>query len=327
MHNREKHIDIAKGLGILMVMYSHSIYNNEDTMVYISGCFIPLFFVISGYLIPVEHLCKKGYLRHKFRALLGAYLVFNLLLFSIYTLYSRNILIENILGIFYSRFCLYPIEQNSNIFMMGMLNSPTWFLTAMFVALVLYQLLMRNDKYLSYLLILYLLSVVFMKKLPILLPWSIDTAPLFAVFMYTGSLIKEKQILELKSNFFVSVMFVAYFVFCYVNGMVNVSVREYNNILLLLITGIIGSILILKFSQLLENYLCKFSVLLMMIGKDSLYVFCTHVFVFALLRNVYKTYYIYDFSILFLLLDFFAALLFGIAISGILKRLLPSVFK
>ena len=49
-NNRLPFLDIAKGIGILMVMYSHSLYNDAMIMTYVSGCYIPLFFVISGYL-------------------------------------------------------------------------------------------------------------------------------------------------------------------------------------------------------------------------------------------------------------------------------------
>ena len=327
INERKSFVDIAKGLGILMVMYSHSLYHNDTMMLYVSGCFIPLFFVVSGYLISTDSLFRGGYLLHKCKALLCPYFVFNILFAFAILLRQGNIAEQDVLGVLYSRFCLYPMASSDNVLLMNMQNSPTWFLTAMFVALVLYQLLMRNERYRSYLFILYLLTVVFMKRLPILLPWSIDTAPLLAVFMYAGYLIREKQILEQKSTYFVPVVFVAYYVLCYVNGMVNVSVREYNSTILLLFTGIIGSFLILKISQFLERYLCKFSVPLMMIGKDSLYIFCTHVFVFSIFGKVFGSMCTSEFSFIFLLIDFIGAVILGIFVSKFFRKVAPCIFR
>ena len=48
-NNRLDFIDILKGIGILLVIFSHSGAENEENMVYVGGVFIPLFFVVSGY--------------------------------------------------------------------------------------------------------------------------------------------------------------------------------------------------------------------------------------------------------------------------------------
>lgn len=54
---RYDYIDIAKGIGIFLVVCSHSLCS--DLMYFANGFFIPLFFVLSGYTSKTFSLWKK----------------------------------------------------------------------------------------------------------------------------------------------------------------------------------------------------------------------------------------------------------------------------
>ena len=45
---RLEYVDILKGIGILLVIFSHS-GAEGGAMMYVGGVFIPLFFIASGY--------------------------------------------------------------------------------------------------------------------------------------------------------------------------------------------------------------------------------------------------------------------------------------
>lgn len=66
---RFDYIDIVKGIGIILVICSHSMYSD---LMYVAGsCFIPLFYVASGYVT------SKVDLKRKAKRLLIPYIFFN----------------------------------------------------------------------------------------------------------------------------------------------------------------------------------------------------------------------------------------------------------
>lgn len=54
-NHRETFIDIARGIGILLVVFSHS-GSEKEIMTYVGRTFIPIFFIISGYLYKGNNL-------------------------------------------------------------------------------------------------------------------------------------------------------------------------------------------------------------------------------------------------------------------------------
>ena len=329
MNNRLQYLDIARGIGILMVMYSHSMYNDNTVMIYISGCFIPVFFVISGYLSkPVG----GGNLWRRIKYLLGPYTLFNILLCAIYCIFNRGISVQNIVGVFYSRFCLYPINVESNVRLMEMWNSPMWFLTAMVVTVCFWEFLShRKKRSIVYWSLIFFIAILLMQRFPVLLPWSIDVAPLYALYMLAGYILKRFNMLEKIKLVYTMGFLLLYVLICSLNGTVNLSTRDYGaSPIFVMVTGIIGSILIIKLSMFLER-VAILSKLLSIVGRNSICVFCSHVLTFALLYKIYSYLYSnYDVVVLsyfLLIIDIVIGLLFGVIFSIILKKYMPSFIR
>ena len=62
--------------------------------------------------------------------------------------------------------------------------------------------------------------------LPVLLPWSLDTACLMAIFMYMGLLLRNERWQQDFPLIYDLMLFVVYALLCTLNGELNVSVRE-----------------------------------------------------------------------------------------------------
>ena len=273
MDKRIEFIDIAKGIGILLVICSHVC---PALMRWALPCYIPLFFVISGYCTVSEFKISN-----KFKKLLIPYVFFSFLFLGLHSSFDK----KHLLGVLYSRYCLYPRGTEDNVFFLNVDNAPLWFLTAMFVSYMAFWLLIRFPKYELYLAFVMFLLAYVLRKLPVLLPWSIDTCFIFALFLRSGIALRQHRILDrLKWPGFCCLLCL-YGILCYASGdNVNLSVREYGRSLLLLLpAAFIGCVVLIKISRYVEGLLvAKF---FSCIGRLSLPIFCLHLpFIFQIRR-------------------------------------------
>ena len=324
MKQRLDYIDIAKGIGVLTVIYSHSGGEN-GLMTYIGGFFIPLFFVLSGITYSNRNDRFIDYTIRKFKHLIFPYAFFSVMLLVLY----RHFSFVDILGVFYSRYCLYPFSVSPNIHFMESGNAPMWFLTAMFVSLVLFRVLLDNEKKLYWIIGVYVIIIGLSAYLPILLPWSIDAAFLFSLFIYIGTKVKSVNYNKIGVLIFF-LMLVLYFGICYCNGEPNLSVREYgHSFILVLLTGTLGAIIVIKASQWLEK--SYFKNVLMAFGQHSLTIFCIQMLllrmqnylIFDIIELPLNTCTLYVTSVLKTILT----ACIGLYLSMGLKRYFPFIFK
>lgn len=277
VNHRETFIDIARGIGILLVVFSHS-GSEKGLMTYVGGMFIPIFFVISGYLYNGANIN----IARKAKKLLVPYLGYSLFFLILY----KGFKINDIIGIFYSRYCFYPYNSDPNVFFLSSGNAPLWFLTAFFLSQLLFAFLMGLDKNKRIFGMICCLGTVFaMQNLPILLPWSIDVVPLFVIYMYLGYCGKQYSTLSLPTLSW-TMLFLAYFVICYFNGEPNLSVRIYGlSILLISLSGLIGSLVVMKLSEKIEDsYAGRF---LSIVGQHSMTIFCIQMFLLRMQNKVF----------------------------------------
>jgi len=324
MKQRLDYIDIAKGIGILAVVYSHS-GGEVVLMTYIGGFFIPLFFVLSGFTMKIpEGKSISFFLYKKGQRLLVPYFIFSIVLLLLY----RTFELTDFLGILYSRYCLYPFNATDNIYLMNGGRGPLWFLTSMFTAFTAFWFLMKAGKYKPLVAVLYIILTYGLDFLPVLMPWSIDTTFLMAVYLWFGTLLKDMNMKQWKSWHYL-LLAVAYYFLCTINGEPNLSVRIYaRSVLIILMTGMIGSILVIKVSQYLQHTF--FKNIMIEIGRHSLVVFCLQMLLLRIQNEVLfqwlqiplNGFTLYATSIL----KTIVAVIVGMYISKGLKRLMPTVF-
>lgn len=302
--NRMEWIDIIKGIGIFLVLLGHR-ETTPDIYYYIYSFHMALFFIVSGYLFSeqkyrsvIEFVCNR------FKRLLIPFFIFNSLsLLVVYAqikyptitnnrslpFYNSSIDLSNIL-----------IKQFFALDGNAIWNVALWFLPCLFVTEVLFFLIVRLVKYLSkkypsFYFNSTLASVLIICSFigyQINAHWIFSSNLMFTtvVFMGIGFLIKQYKLnFEKNSNsllLLISLLTISIFVGYYINTnyslnltiAINVNVWRY-------IGGFISSISTFLVLMILSMLLNK-QKLLSFLGRNSLFILSTHLFIFWFLQTL-----------------------------------------
>lgn len=265
MKERLEHVDIAKGIGIVLVVCSHS--DALPLMWLMMGMFVPIFFFCSGYTSTMKRPFWSSMAR-RFKKLIVPYLFFNALMLLVFWHFS----VRELVGIAYSRYSLYPLDVSPNVKFLTSGNYPMWFLTSMVVSYFLFYLITYNERYKYILILSYCVLTVVMALCPILLPWSLDTAPLTALVMYFGMETRRRGLIDMNGwlVLFLTLLYVGLHCF---SGDLNLSVRMYGtSVVLYFVLAILGSFIVLWGSRYLEG--TAVGKCFLTLGKHSLTIFC-----------------------------------------------------
>lgn len=294
MTERIQWIDHLKGLAMLLVMISHCCMIPVAEK-YLYACYMAMFFIASGYTFSWKpHYTVTGWIKNKAKRLLIPYFFYGSLAVLTYSFFEfvlgefsiRNLAMD-FLGIIYSRHHVFT-DAVDPIYIMNGVSTPLWFLTALFVSWVLFIVLYKANR-VSRALILTGYFVISCANLflPILLPWSIDTAFIGAIFIFCGYVSKDIRC-EKYNNVYRWIAFLAsmavYIASVSLNGSVNLSIRILGDrgiisLPLFILIGISGTFAC--------SVLCKFldssilSKFLSFIGKNTLKFLGVHMLLFV----------------------------------------------
>lgn len=303
---RLDYIDIAKGIGILFVICSHS--RCSGLMWFGWEFCIPVFFVLSGYTYRFKDISFVNYIKAKAHRLLIPFAFTNVVLIAILALIGK-LSPYHLLGPIYSRFCIYPKDHPDYVELYHRWCAPTWFLTALFSA-YLWIYFTKGEKRREVLCIpLFLILTYFFLPLPILLPWSIDTSFYFAAFILAGKIIHEYDIIH-KGWWLMIVFAVIYYFIMIYDGDINHSLRILGyDPSFTFIASVLGSILIIWISSLIEK--TQLNKPLSALGRNSLLVFCFHYPFISVFNQILEhSFTVYDSP------QFYFAGLFSIIVSA-----------
>lgn len=186
IRSRLEWIDIAKGIGIILVVYGHIFNNLISAFIFISH--MPLFFFIGGYLI--SNTPQNGYLANKARQLLIPYISYLIIIstIKIISLYFHHSL---------SSSELIKIARNSLVGgkalteMLGVF----WFVTCFFAAQQAFKTIIKKNSLLR--ILLYAAGFLTIGlALPLIsqnfwLPLNINVVPVAIFFFATGYFYKK----------------------------------------------------------------------------------------------------------------------------------------
>lgn len=289
---RLDYLDVAKGLGMILVVMSHTTEQFRYHGDLVVGFFMPLFFVASGFTYQDKGRTIVKSILHRTRQLLVPYFVYSMILYGIWYLSNRHQIDEvqcelALKGILYSRFCTYPLSTPGNTFWLIINNHPLWFLTAMYIASVVIIITVKICKKFKCMYPVFLVLFLYISKqmlnYPKLLPWSLDTAFLGAFFILTGFLFKKLFDVIGNRHWLKSVIFVPFIIMSVKlsihNGMPNMSIREYGNwgeqsLYFFAITGVMGSIVFILLSQIIALPYIKIPFI--QISKASVTILALH---------------------------------------------------
>lgn len=269
---RLEYLDIAKGIGVLLVVWSHARgpYAN-----YMYQFHMPLFFLISGYLFNSQNTLGQFVIK-KIKTLYIPFAFWNVFFILIRPLwgvydYTGRILILKIRNI------LLTLDKD------GYFLGATWFLGALFLVSICYKLIdyyMADMKGKSIVLAI-LFGIVALVGFTITLPYMFSRTFILSFFFALGRVVKDfKEQLgryDTKKLFFFSI--IIFVIIGRYNG-VNMGANQYRYPVLFVIGALLASYAVVYISRILEKRTTWFKTVFIVMGKKSLSIVIWHLVAF-----------------------------------------------
>ena len=256
-----------------------------------------MFFILSGYTTKEEVFGPA--IKKKAMRLLVPYFFYGIAttaLFSVTDIVRGSININEWVGLLYSRYAIRPLNSPDNTFLLCT-TAPLWFLTAMFMAYCWFYIYanLRSTVSKCVCIVLYITATIILHKIGILLPWSIDTSFLCALFIIVGYEFSPHATTIYKKDFkYFATLFILlgiYLTIVTYNGGANLSVGHYGDqgILSIILYFALSVIITILYSELLKlcnnNGIIRF---LAFIGNHSLRLMCMHLPIIIILGPLFK---------------------------------------
>ncbi|WP_298788443.1 acyltransferase family protein [uncultured Marinococcus sp.] len=284
MNQHFEWVNIAKGLGIILVVLGHAPID-DILRQYIFAFHMPLFFLLSGVtfkggyteLRPVDFARKKG------RSLLIPYFTFSIITYAFWFFLERPLLgkddvdaIIPALGIFYSAGDNYLLTYNPAI----------WFLTCLFMVEIGFYVLLKyvpgNSVRIISIVAVAAAGYFSTRWFDSMLPWSIQVATVAVLFFGLGYLLKARTKIFGYSFGWVAAAAALSLIYPLIHFTNRIDMRagEYQSVPIFISTSLLGITGILFLSFRLEGK----SRILSYLGQNSLIIFALHFMIFAIIR-------------------------------------------
>lgn len=276
-HKRESWVDLAKGIGIILVIAGHACCPTYPHGI-IYAFHMPLFFFLSGLFIDKQ--CQIGFMefaKKNFRSLLIPYFSFNIIsiLFHLAILATTGkdlfagSVVDNFVGIFVCIRWGTPFHH------------VLWFLPCLFIAKMIIYPIYHNKLTIPIVggisLILLLSGLFYCSHGKIPLPMSLDAALIASFFIVCGSMLRKNiriVFLLSKKYWYILSVIALLSVVCNFNNVEMFDMRYGNWIYF--ISGSLCIILLICIFCYRCNNLSKIYNVVMKYGRLSLLVFATH---------------------------------------------------
>lgn len=288
---RIDYLDMAKGIGILLVVIGHVTYVSEPVRQYISTFHMPFFFLISGMLLcykQEEENSLWNFAVRRFKGLMIPYIICSICIFLIEScriLWKAANTWENVFRQVFQSLCLQGV-------------SVLWFLPALFLAELVFLFLRKKSSHLW--------TAIFLVSIYLLSSWAIEVAKeyfsqtnslradlcydvismifrtLFCVSFvgsgyYFGSFLFAQKSNRIVEMFLSTGLLVFTGVVLKLNGSVDIRGMNLGNPALFLLGGVGGSVGVIVLCRVLESLPLKMlHHFLLFMGCNSLLIMVTH---------------------------------------------------
>ena len=295
--HRIKWIDISKGIGIISVVMGHSFLVNGSALylkTIIYGFHMPLFFIVSGYLM--REYKDWSILKKRAYSLLIPYVTYSVFIrvFDIVLDYARGTK-PNVL-----QMLLGSVVQIRGTDYAGV----AWFLTWMFTAQIIMQCILKishKEKWRNIICLLcFILGTIFTNILKYKLPWNIDAALVSILFLRIGMIYKRKQdsIASKQRPIYMASMALIYIislglnVYVFSGNYIDIYDGRIGNPILYVVAAVAGSSIVICLA-----IHCAHTVigrLLALIGQHSLTIYGLHMVINTILCQILKAFGLYN---------------------------------
>lgn len=280
------YLDMAKGIGIILVVAGHSGLVSENLLTWLASFHMPLFFIISGMLLLHKKEEDKNYgesIKKKAKGILLPYLYFSIIYMVINVLYifrhpelfTWDIILTNVL----ETTSLYGI-------------SVLWFLPALFLGEAVFLFLRKHTSHPVTILVSIALGAlaiwlkgIYNASFPMeadrVVTWlgyllqammRVGVAVLFlAIGYYTYALMQKRSLSRLTSAIAAVVLFAVNICLAFFNGRVDLHFLVFNNPFVYMLAAFSGTMAVILLCKALPEWKG-----LTFLGENSLVIMATH---------------------------------------------------
>lgn len=294
---RLDYIDVAKGIGILLMILGHvGFYGSFDR--FIHAFHMPLFFFISGYLYKIRGISWVDYIKKKAKTMLLPYVIIGLFHYIVWLLIharSSGNKLEPLINLLW-------INTNDQMPIAGAL----WFLTCLFIIEVLFfaiKKIIKNEIVLAVIcLFVGIIGMLFPCVISTRLPWAADSALVGIMFYYLGYLIHKQEGrkgIRKIMNFSIGEILILLLLFSLsslLNADVNMRTGDYALVPWTLINAVGMTVLTINLSKKIR--LKTMQKMLCYVGKNSIVFLCFNQLIIYIVRKMTDIFSFFSISLL-----------------------------
>ncbi len=293
---RLDYIDIAKGIGILCVIWGHIVTPHNFSARFIYSFHMPLFFFLSGmFFNGGKYTSFLDFIKKRGRRLLVPYVIYSIVTWGIWVIFNR--LTGNDTVNIWQPLLETVYARGSGQFLPH--NSALWFIPCLFAVEIMYYFVSKLKRWLI-IPVCFLVSGVSMTlehfygyDYLYLLPWNLDAAMMALPFYAVGNVFSWKpelhnRLLDYTKKHTVISIAAVMLLFAVVGvltklvgfvGSVSMGHSYYGNEYIFHIRALMGSFAVCWLSVLVSQakYIGKLKQGLKWFGENSLDVMCTHI--------------------------------------------------
>ena len=329
MFVRDQNLDIAKGIGILLVVWGHCSLIGFDE---IYSFHMPLFFFLSGCVLCIRK-SYKDIVKKKANQLLIPYVLFVFLSCLFYwglLFLTHRFSIDQLLSLVTS---LFPYNNK-------IINTPLWFLLSLFWMSVIYVGI-RKIVHQEWLIFIIVIALFFAMKIVggrgFVLPFFIGRGLGEMIYMHLGYFLYKRknyifQLYKLNMKYIGCFVFLSVIIFCSLFYWGKSTIDALCDFISLFV-AIAGISFIFMLSLFLKNVAKYIVGVLSYLGRNTLYIFAIHLPLLEFARPIGK-YTVGDNGLLYDAIVFCSDLILAIVLAWFLKyikklirdsRLIPSL--
>lgn len=273
--NRIEWVDIAKGIGILLVIFCHltNLEKQQLSNIFVFSFHMPLFFFLSGFVFSNKRNFKSFFIR-KLKSIYIPYAFFLSIDFLLGYIRNSNINVKDFCFSFLMHLIGYDFNSNRYFF-----NVVLWFLIVLFFAEIIFYFISKLHSPIIF--IISICCMVLINFIRIELPFAISRVIAAVIFISLGYLAR-KIYKNLRENIIFNNKLLYILISClslvllllsniFFRNIVSMSSMTYGNIFLFIGNAILGIIAICFISMLFQKIM-----LVAYLGRNSLIILCTH---------------------------------------------------